>query len=325
MQQRIAEIDYLKGVMIILVVMFHLVAMDMAYPTVRMAVYTFHVPVFLIISGYLTNINKNPKDYGKSLLRLIVPYIVFETVYMLLLHSLGEGVNATLSMDALTLQDIAIRLLVYPIGAYWYLQVLIVCGIIYYIVFHFLKMGISSKFLLMSTVVYVIAYLVRYYEVVPIMAGSGFVWESVLFFLLGVLVRLSGIPFTKVFPASWFALVPLILLFSSRDHLFRGTLPGVFINVLMVCFLLFAFKHIGNQGRSLLGYLGRNSLAIYVFSPFFVGASKFAEPFFHFDSSMICYAITATFISIMASLGCSYLSDRLHLTRWLFCSERIYY
>lgn len=325
MQQRIAEIDYLKGVMIILVVMFHLVVLDIAYPTVRMAVYTFHVPVFLIISGYLTNINKNPADYGRSILRLIVPYIIFETVYMLLLHSFGDGVNATLSMDVLTLKDVAIRLLVYPVGAYWYLQVLIVCGIVYYLVFHFLKMANSSKFLLMSTIVYAIAYSVRHYEVVPIMAGSGFVWESVLFFLLGVLIRLSGIPFTKVFPASWFALVPLILLFSSRDHLFRGTLPGVFIIVLMVCFLLFAFKHIGNQGRSLFGYLGRNSLAIYVFSPFFVGASKFAEPFFHFDSTMICYAIVATFFSIIASLGCSYLSDRLRLTRWLFCSERIYY
>ncbi|SEA82131.1 Acyltransferase family protein [Prevotella sp. tc2-28] len=137
MHQRIAEIDYLKGVMIILVVMFHLVALDIAYPTVRMAVYTFHVSVFLIISGYLTNINKNPADYGRSILRLIVPYIICETVYMLLLHLFGDGVNATLSMDVLTLKDVAIRLLVYPVGAYWYLQVLIVCGIVYYLVFHF--------------------------------------------------------------------------------------------------------------------------------------------------------------------------------------------
>lgn len=91
------------------------------------------------------------------------------------------------------------------------------------------------------------------------------------------------------------------------------------------CFLLFAVRYIGNQGRSLLGYLGRNSLAIYVFSPLFVGASKFVELFFRFDSTMICYAIVATFFSIIASLGCSYLSDRLHLTRWLFYSERIYY
>ena len=44
---RIKELDYLKGVMIILVITFHLVYFEHLYPYAKQVVYTFHMPVFL--------------------------------------------------------------------------------------------------------------------------------------------------------------------------------------------------------------------------------------------------------------------------------------
>ena len=52
---RIKELDYLKGVMIILVISFHLVYFEQLYPYAKLVAYTFHMPVFLVISGYLMN------------------------------------------------------------------------------------------------------------------------------------------------------------------------------------------------------------------------------------------------------------------------------
>lgn len=52
--QRIPEIDYLKCIFILLMVTFHLIYIGDNYPYAKQIVYTFHMPGFLLISGYLT-------------------------------------------------------------------------------------------------------------------------------------------------------------------------------------------------------------------------------------------------------------------------------
>lgn len=42
-------------------VVFHLAYIGDEYPYVKQVVYTFHMPAFLIISGYLANIRKEKK------------------------------------------------------------------------------------------------------------------------------------------------------------------------------------------------------------------------------------------------------------------------
>ena len=54
MPARISEIDYLRCVLILLMVAFHLVYIGDSYPYAKQVVYTFHMPGFLLISGYLT-------------------------------------------------------------------------------------------------------------------------------------------------------------------------------------------------------------------------------------------------------------------------------
>lgn len=80
-KDRIKELDYLKGIMITLVVIFHLVYIGDKYPNLKQLVYTFHIPVFLLISGYLANVSKSPKSFGKTVAGLAVPYFVMETLY----------------------------------------------------------------------------------------------------------------------------------------------------------------------------------------------------------------------------------------------------
>ena len=58
MQNRVREIDYLKCVFIVLMVVFHLVYVGDKFPYAKQVVYTFHMPAFLLISGYLANMDK---------------------------------------------------------------------------------------------------------------------------------------------------------------------------------------------------------------------------------------------------------------------------
>ena len=61
MKERVVELDYLKCILILLMVLFHLAYFSEKYPLLKQFVYAFHMPVFLILSGYLTNINKGTK------------------------------------------------------------------------------------------------------------------------------------------------------------------------------------------------------------------------------------------------------------------------
>ena len=48
---RIKELDFLKGVLILLVISFHLVWFEQLHPDIKQVVYSFHMPGFLLISG----------------------------------------------------------------------------------------------------------------------------------------------------------------------------------------------------------------------------------------------------------------------------------
>ena len=53
------ELDFLKFVFITLMIAFHLTYIGDTYPVAKQLVYTFHMPGFLLVSGYLFNVNKS--------------------------------------------------------------------------------------------------------------------------------------------------------------------------------------------------------------------------------------------------------------------------
>ena len=57
-KKRIEELDFLKALFILLMITFHLAYIGDGYPYLKRFVYTFHMPGFLIISGYLWKVHK---------------------------------------------------------------------------------------------------------------------------------------------------------------------------------------------------------------------------------------------------------------------------
>ena len=82
--KRIEELDFLKGMFILLVIVFHLVYIGDTYPYAKRLVYTFHIPAFFMISGYLMKVDKKSLAFLKSMVWIMIPYIVMEAGYVVM-------------------------------------------------------------------------------------------------------------------------------------------------------------------------------------------------------------------------------------------------
>ena len=123
MRRRIDGIDFIKAIMILLMIAFHLVFIGDTYPYAKQIVYTFHMPAFLVISGYMLNTDKSARRYLISLLWIFIPYAVMEGGYTFMASILPIREH----IDNLTLAVFAEKILLHPLGPYWYLHTLMLC------------------------------------------------------------------------------------------------------------------------------------------------------------------------------------------------------
>ena len=95
MRNRIHELDYLKCLFIILMIIFHLSHIGSKYPYAKSIVYTFHMPAFLLISGYLINVHKKPEIFLKAMAWIFIPYTIMEISYacMSMLFPVWDGIK----------------------------------------------------------------------------------------------------------------------------------------------------------------------------------------------------------------------------------------
>ncbi len=313
MKQRILQLDYLKGVGILLMVVFHLQLINETYPLLSSAIYTFHMPLFLIISGYLVSLNKDIAGFGKSMLRLVVPYLVFEALYLLLIFFMGKAMGTSNQIENMDLWGFISKITCSPIGPYWYIHTLIICSATSYFIHKLCKKEGAACLILTGVALYVISNVI-----------SGLDWRNVLFFVIGLCIQRSNMDFINTIPPSSMAILPLIILFSSSDNFHRGSLAGIAITVLMISLMLYTYNHISIRPKRFLCYLGKNSLAIVVFSPAFTILSKIAVPYFNFDPTAICFLFFALTFVILGCLSTAWLIDKLNISRYVFFKDKIY-
>lgn len=202
-KKRIEELDFLKALFILLMITFHLAYIGDGYPYLKSFVYTFHMPGFLIISGYLSKVNKPVRSYGRTVLWLAVPYVVMEVGYVVMSSLLPVRDH----IPILTVEVIFDRLCLHPLGPYWYLHTLIICGTLYFSVFRWAKATTFSRLIILGIAYYVLA-------------QSGIIsLACAMYFLVGVLVRQSSLSFLTIFRRSWWSLVVLESSFSTLQRL----------------------------------------------------------------------------------------------------------
>jgi fucose 4-O-acetylase-like acetyltransferase len=316
MKTRIAELDFIKGIMIFLVVAFHLNLVISTYPVVTSIVYVFHIPTFLIISGYLTNVEKDFKTYLKGLGRLIVPYLFFESIYILMIFFLGKYFNANNSISELTVIDFFKKILIDPAGIYWYIHTLIYCSVSYYISYKLLKLKDWNALLCMGLILYIFI----------VITGSSMKMGNIIYYIIGVFIMRSGKIFTEMIKPSLLAIIPLIIIIYNSEIYSRDTIAGVAITLLVISMLLFVYRilPVNSKVSNLITYLGKNSLSVVYFSPIYTIVAKFFNPIFSFDSTALLYFVIATSFVIALSIFTALILDRLKMTRYIFMKENIY-
>ena len=302
MRHRIDELDFLKGIFILLMIAFHLVYVSDMYPYAKQVVYTFHMPAFLIMSGYLMNIDKPWKDFLRTMLGYAIPYVVMESGYIVMAAALPIREH----FDGLTLHVFIEKLTVNPLGPYWYLQTLLIGGITYMAVFRLLPMKTNSRLILLGLIFHVLS------NVVGMMS-----FACSLYFLAGVALRQSGLSFTAVFQRSPVAIVAFALLAMHPQNLLMEQSGGVLMVYLVVVGCLSAYSCVGEKAQ-LLSFLGRNTMPLFLFSPIFTFLCKPLVPVFQFDATGLVYLLVSLTICVAGSLSVEWAIRRTGLTQYFY-------
>lgn len=310
MQNRVKEIDYLKCVFIVLMIVFHLVYVGDKFPYAKQIVYTFHMPAFLVISGYLANIDKGFGKLARQVKWLFIPYAVMEAgyTYMASLLPIREHI------ERLTIGVFLDKLLLHPLGPYWYLHTLIICYLVYYATSRLrLRLGVAATLCVMGVAFYAADELLHIVSI-----------NNAMYFMAGAAVRMCGVRLMSAFSPTLLSAVPLALLCAvSPDGLDRSTLQGVVMTWLAMSFALAAYPYLGDKLKTATHFIGENTLAILLFSPMFTIIAKRFVPLFSFDPTAMLYTAVSVAFTIAGSMAVAYMMDRLKLSRW-FSGKKLY-
>ena len=315
MKQRNTDIDWIRAILIILMILIHIVSFGNTYPQLKAGILSFMMPTFLIITGYLVNIEKSPKEMGRYLMCLALPYVIMVTGFSVLSYFMPVRDGIT----ELSLSQICEKIFVTSIGPYWFIQTMIICGILYYVSFNGATWGTlrqGKTTMSTTTNLFIFATLLLLLSKAPALSPS-----AATYYFIGAVLRQCHIGFDRIFRPSPVALLLWINLLGLEEWYDWGTLAIVFSCWCCISSLMWIHSLIKRlqdnasvrKTEDTLLYIGRNTLPIYLFHPIFTMAAKFYHPLFSWDRSEICFALVTIFIAIAGSIGIAKIMEKTHL------------
>lgn len=299
------EVDWLRCICILLVVTFHIVYIEQQYAVIYAIVGIFHVPVFLIISGYLANVERPLPKLWRSISPWVISYAIMELCYILAASRLPVSDH----IDGLSFYGIAKILLVHPIGIYWYLHTLLLCYAFLYLSRRLTWLSNGNQLLVFLT----LCFLSNTLDMLSV--------TNALYFLLGALLRSYGFQI-RSFRPSVIAIFPFLwVIFSSVSNppLSSSLLGFVFV-ILTICFLVVCLRYIRGSIRRIALMIGRSTLPILLFSPIITFLAKFYQnQLLNIDPSGMLFLLTTLVFTCYASL----LIWRVALCIILFTKSRL--
>ena len=284
---RIEELDYLKGILITLVVLFHLTYFATEYTLAKQFVYTFHMPAFLVLSGWLMNIEAPLPRFGRMITKILLPYIVFESGYIVI---------SALKMVAVSIPELNVSTFLYhfftsPVGPYWFLHTLIICAVVYKVWHTIFASSTSKQAIAMVLTIWVLA---QYVHIISFTSGC--------FFIAGAILRRSNIHITNVLSPNILALIALAVLCTNSDFFVEESLSGIAIVYVMMSVMLLTHNLSPHFLRTKVCYIGERTLPLYLYSPLFTFLFKAFKLYFSFDPTRFVFAFVATTCCIIGSL-----------------------
>lgn len=303
MKKRLHEIDFAKGVLMLSVVVFHLGYFSLHYPKFANCHFALVQPCFLLISGYLFSLEKTLLEIKGVLRRIFIPYVVFETLYLLAIKVLGNYVGASNTFDG-NVVDFFLQIVTSPIGTYWYLHTITLCILIFYTV-NYIGIKGKSNIYISGILLFLVSNFI-----------DGLKWENVMYFIIGISFRILDFPIVEKLKSYMCGLAFCAIIIVS-DSITRYSIAGIGLTMTFLGFL-FAITHkIPIVVKSIFIYAGRNSLSILLFSPFFTTFTKVYSPLFGFDSTRFLWMFVSLNLVSVLCLVSAKLMDVIKISKLL--------
>ena len=262
--KRLTYIDIAKGIGIVLVVLGHCIP-DATSPTgisvpayrwLHDVIYSFHMPLFFFLAGFMVSRQKmlaraqKPLDLvRKRILRLLVPYIFVGLCYAPFKMLLSRFANKPYDISTLWQMVIGVN----PDGELWFLYALFVITVIAALfAFRISLLGLMAAAALL------------------IWNPWGIITNFLFFFLLGIYMRREHKDFVLHLTASQIAMAAIVFLIGLYGLLGMGwhacfllTATSGTVLVLWASLVLSRYK---SHGSALLEHWGILSMDIYILS-----------------------------------------------------------
>lgn len=311
---RIQEIDFTKFVMIILMVAFHLVFIGDTYPTAKNIVYAFHMPCFLLISGYVCNYMKDWKGFLRNVAFIFLPYIIMEGAYIY-----GASILPIREhIDELGVGVFLNHLLVRPLGPYWYLHTLVLCTMVTWCTNALLSKTVRAH---KGDIVTFLRPTIAIIAIAALWKTSLISMQSAIFFSSGIMLKACKIDFGNFFSHIFIAIVVAIACYFLAGGLDGFLKWNVAIVYLALCICTIVCRQLQKSNftgvLSPMLFIGRNTLVILLFSPLFTILSKsFLNATLRIDGTGMLFMCVAVIFSIGGSLLIAWGMTRTRLDRW---------
>lgn len=303
---RLSEIDFTKGILICLMVMFHLHYYGTFMPqVVDPFIYSFHVSSFMLISGFLFKPEKAWGGFWSSYKYLLLLYLLFNVVDYVLVATVGKTLGSSSQLE-LGWYDLLHVIFVSPAGAYWYIHSLLWMYMVYWLIDKLpIEKAIGGgKIILLFIAIWAIN------------INNKLPWN--IYFAVGALMRVLSTKYenkSEVFLPTWIAIIPLVLIAFFATG-FPSMSPTGFATVLcFISLMLWIAKRFENRFIKFFTYIGRNTLPILLFSPFLTILSTRWHRFFVFDKSEVVYGLFSTALVVSLCLMAASVWDKLKLNR----------
>lgn len=328
---RIEWLDSLKGFAIFLVVVGHVILGYMhagifidhqwSLQFVYDVIYSFHMPLFFIISGFLYKLTWRQKDIrlaksiSNKVLNMVLMYVLFSVVFWIFKYIAAEYGNIQMS-DQFILMDL-LYIFISPLAYLWFLYVLI---------WLFLTIPIFES-IIKPTIVFII-FLCLYFFMPPVHGLlkiiNLIVYGGVYFTLGSVLCmyqdQLRTIICNKLNGIGFISIVLAVITFPYIEvhNILRficAISGSVFLSI-----LFFKFKNI--KWVTIWNICGRYSLGIYILHLYFSGPLRTIFKHLSIDNIMVCL-ILSCMISTIVPIFIVKFFDRYKITSWVFGNSKL--
>ena len=322
--KRIVALDIAKGFAIVCVVLGHIVSRDSVpgadwYTTLKLAVYSFHMPLFMTLSGMALGLSwrhrASWRDVGELVGRrvrtLLIPYFVFGIVVVAGKLITSKFMHVDYAPDDFVhgIINVALYPMESPSMFLWYIQVLAM----YFLIVPWLLQADAVR---MPFVLLGLGIVMNQFDWTLFMNFAGFV-TFLPFFAAGIIIGQHwNKSVTTVFQPRlvWLWLLPFAVAVAYSSTI--EFLPKWFVGILSVPAIMCAAQRIHGKVAHQLEFLGNHTLSIYLMNTIFIGLAKAVMfPFVPWrDGYFIIYFIVLAFAGLVMPIAIKMAMGRVQPT-----------